>query len=110
MEENKLLGGYRLIKQIGQGSLGTTYVAEHRFTKKKYVLKAFPEEIISSIEDLAQAIFGVPAARKGYTHLFCERSAPSCVRCSCSPCCDIPSNLLELLFIVSINKFICIKF
>jgi formylglycine-generating enzyme required for sulfatase activity len=44
MEENKLLGDYRLIKQIGQGSLGTTYVAEHRFTKKKYVLKAFPEE------------------------------------------------------------------
>ena len=44
MEENKLLGDYRLIKQIGQGSLGTAYVAEHRFTKKKYVIKAFPEE------------------------------------------------------------------
>ncbi len=45
MDENRLLGDYRLIKQIGHGCMGTTFVAEHRFTKKKYVLKVLPEEL-----------------------------------------------------------------
>lgn len=45
MEESRFLGDYRLIKQIGQGSMGTVFVAEHRFTKKKNVLKMLPEEL-----------------------------------------------------------------
>lgn len=45
MSENRFLGDYRLIKQIGQGSMGATYVAEQRYTKKKYVLKVLPEEL-----------------------------------------------------------------
>ena len=45
MEESRSLGDYRLLKQIGQGSLGLTFVAEHRFTKKTFVLKVLPEEL-----------------------------------------------------------------
>ncbi|MBS0634674.1 MAG: SUMF1/EgtB/PvdO family nonheme iron enzyme [Verrucomicrobia bacterium] len=45
MNESRFLGDYRLIKHIGQGSMGSTFVAEQRFTKKKYVLKVLPEEL-----------------------------------------------------------------
>jgi len=45
MNEGRSLGDYRLVKQIGQGSMGQTFVAEHRFTKKTYVLKVLPEEL-----------------------------------------------------------------
>ena len=47
MKEAKILGDYTVIKQIGQGSLGTVYLAEHRFMKKHYILKVLPEEISS---------------------------------------------------------------
>lgn len=43
--EARILGDYSLIKQIGQGALGTVFLAEHRFMKKQYVLKILPEEI-----------------------------------------------------------------
>src|SRR5437870_5687912 len=43
--ETRLLGDYRLIKQIGHGSLGAVFVAEHRFTKKQYAIKVLPEEL-----------------------------------------------------------------
>ncbi len=45
MDENRFLGDYRLIKHIGHGSMGSSFVAEQRFTKKKYVLKVLPEEL-----------------------------------------------------------------
>jgi formylglycine-generating enzyme required for sulfatase activity len=45
MDDAKLLGDYKLIKQIGQGTLGTLFVAEHRFTKKHFALKVLPEEL-----------------------------------------------------------------
>lgn len=43
--EPRSLGDYTLIKQIGQGSLGTVYLAEHQFMKQQYVLKVLPEEL-----------------------------------------------------------------
>jgi formylglycine-generating enzyme required for sulfatase activity/tRNA A-37 threonylcarbamoyl transferase component Bud32 len=43
--EARTLGDYTIIKQIGQGSLGTVYLAEHRFMKRQYVLKVLPEEL-----------------------------------------------------------------
>jgi len=43
--EKRNLGDYTLIKQIGQGSLGTVFLAEHRFMKSQYVLKILPEEL-----------------------------------------------------------------
>lgn len=47
MDEVRLLGDYKLIKQIGQGSLGQVFVGEHRFTKKQYAIKILPEELAS---------------------------------------------------------------
>jgi formylglycine-generating enzyme required for sulfatase activity len=44
-KEAKILGDYTVIKQIGQGSLGNVYLAEHRFMKKHYILKVLPEEL-----------------------------------------------------------------
>ena len=43
--ERDQIGDYRLLKQIGQGSLGSVYIAEHRFIKKQYCLKVLPKEL-----------------------------------------------------------------
>jgi formylglycine-generating enzyme required for sulfatase activity len=45
--EQRTLGDYKIIKSIGQGTLGTVYLAEHRFMKRQYVLKVLPEELSS---------------------------------------------------------------
>lgn len=47
MAETRVFGDYNIIKQIGQGALGTVYLAEHRFMKRQYVLKVLPEELSS---------------------------------------------------------------
>lgn len=47
MMESRILGDYTIIKQIGHGSLGVVYLAEHRYTKKQFVLKVLPEELAS---------------------------------------------------------------
>lgn len=43
----RILGDYEIIKQIGQGALGTVFLAEHRFMKKPFALKVFPEDLCS---------------------------------------------------------------
>lgn len=43
----KILGDYAVIKQIGQGSLGTVFLAEHRFMKRQFAIKILPEELSS---------------------------------------------------------------
>lgn len=45
--ELKVLGDYVIVKKIGQGSLGSVFLAEHRFMKKQVVLKLLPEELSS---------------------------------------------------------------
>jgi len=45
VSEKRVLGDYTLIKQIGQGSLGTVFLGEHRFMKLPYVLKILPDEL-----------------------------------------------------------------
>jgi formylglycine-generating enzyme required for sulfatase activity len=47
MNDNRRLGDYHLIKQIGQGPLGAVFLAEHRFIKSPYALKVLPEELSS---------------------------------------------------------------
>ncbi len=44
---SQVLGDYTLLKQIGQGSLGTVFLAEHRFMKRQYALKILPKELSS---------------------------------------------------------------
>ena len=43
--EKKSLGDYNILKLIGQGCLGTVYLAEHRFIKKHFALKILSEEL-----------------------------------------------------------------
>lgn len=45
--ETRTLGDYTIIKQIGRGSLGTVYLAEHRFMKQQYALKVLSEDLAS---------------------------------------------------------------
>lgn len=42
-----VFGDYQIIKKIGHGSLGAVYLAEHRFMKRPFALKMFPEELSS---------------------------------------------------------------
>lgn len=41
----KIFGDYTLIKPLGQGTLGSVFLAEHRFIKKTFVVKILPEEL-----------------------------------------------------------------
>lgn len=43
--QEQILGDYRLVKQIGEGTLGKVFWAEHRYIKKHYVLKILPQEL-----------------------------------------------------------------
>lgn len=45
LEQGKTLGDWTLLKHMGKGPLGHVFVAEHKFTKKKAVLKILPEEL-----------------------------------------------------------------
>lgn len=47
LEAGKFLGDWKLLKEIGSSAIGTSIVAEHRFTKQKAVLKILPEELSS---------------------------------------------------------------
>lgn len=47
LQENKILGDYKLLKNIGNGPLGAVWAAEHRFTKKNVALKLLPDELSS---------------------------------------------------------------
>ena len=38
------LGDYTLQRQLGEGAFGSVYLAEHRFIKRLFALKALPEE------------------------------------------------------------------
>ena len=38
------LGDYQIQRNLGEGPLGCVYLAEHRFLKKPFALKIFPEE------------------------------------------------------------------
>lgn len=39
------LGDYTILKEIGQGSFGTVYLAEHRFIRKKFALKLLSRDL-----------------------------------------------------------------
>jgi formylglycine-generating enzyme required for sulfatase activity len=78
--EERILGDYTLIKQIGHGSLGTVYLAEHRFIKRHYILKLLPAELTNERsfvqrfqEDIAVlATLDHPHIVKVYNVSFCD--------------------------------------
>ena len=41
----KNIGDFTILKKVGEGSLGTVFLAEHKFLKKTFVLKVLPEEL-----------------------------------------------------------------
>lgn len=43
--DKRVLGDYHIIKPIGQGTLGSVFLAEHRFMKRQFILKILPEEL-----------------------------------------------------------------
>lgn len=43
----KQLGDYAIVKELGEGTLGTLYLAEHRFLKRPFAVKILPEDIVS---------------------------------------------------------------
>lgn len=43
----KNLGDFAILKQIGQGALGEVFLAQHRFLKRQFALKVFPEDLAS---------------------------------------------------------------
>ena len=45
-------GDYTVLKELGQGSFGSVYLAEHRFLKKKYALKILSREMFSDSESI----------------------------------------------------------
>jgi formylglycine-generating enzyme required for sulfatase activity len=47
MAQRKNLGDYTLIKQLGCGSMGTAYLAEHRLMKQPCLIKVLPQELSS---------------------------------------------------------------
>ncbi len=46
------IGDYILVREMGKGSLGETYLAEHRFLKTPSILKILPPELASDPEFL----------------------------------------------------------
>jgi|GEM_PF-272948 len=43
--DKRILGDYTLLNKLGKGTLGETYLAEHRFIKKRFVVKILPNEL-----------------------------------------------------------------
>lgn len=44
------IGDYVLIQELGRGSLGATFLAEHRFLKRLFIIKTLPPELASDAE------------------------------------------------------------
>lgn len=44
------IGDYLLVQELGRGSLGETFLAEHRFLKRFFILKILPQELSSDAE------------------------------------------------------------
>ena len=48
------VGDYVLLKELGPGSLGMAYLAEHTFLKRRCVLKILPEELVRHPDFIAR--------------------------------------------------------
>ena len=46
--EGSEVGDFFIKRNIGEGSLGPVYLAEHRFIKKLFALKCIPKKLIET--------------------------------------------------------------
>jgi formylglycine-generating enzyme required for sulfatase activity len=44
------IGDYLVVQELGRGSMGETFLAEHRFLKRLFILKVLPQELSSDAE------------------------------------------------------------
>jgi formylglycine-generating enzyme required for sulfatase activity len=78
--EKQILGDYKILKEIGRGSLGTTYITEHRFLRKSFALKVLPPELSNDLDFLKRfethihnvADFSHPNMVKIHNISYCE--------------------------------------
>ncbi|MGH2639755.1 MAG: serine/threonine protein kinase, partial [Rhabdochlamydiaceae bacterium] len=52
IQEGDNLGDYIILRLLGQGSLGATYLSEHRFLKKNFVLKILDSSLCENVDFL----------------------------------------------------------
>ncbi|MBI3900544.1 MAG: serine/threonine protein kinase, partial [Chlamydiia bacterium] len=45
MNKEQILGDYKILKESGAGPLGKGFLAEHRFLKKRVLLKLLPRDL-----------------------------------------------------------------
>lgn len=48
--DKKNFGDFVLLKELGKGTFGSVYLAEHRFIKKKFAIKIFPKSLSQNKE------------------------------------------------------------
>ncbi len=42
------MGDYLLVQELGRGSMGETFLAEHRYLKRLFILKVLPPELFAA--------------------------------------------------------------
>jgi formylglycine-generating enzyme required for sulfatase activity len=52
--DRKIIGDYSLIKELGKGTFGSVYLAEHRYIKKRYAIKILSRQFSSNEEFIAR--------------------------------------------------------
>lgn len=71
------IGDYCLLKKMGQGSLGQTYLAEHHFLKQLFVLKVLPQELAEDeefIRRFEQQVFALSKLEHPHIAKICNAS------------------------------------
>ncbi len=54
IQEGDNLGDYTILRLLGQGSLGSTYLSEHRFLKKNFVLKILDSSLCENLDFISR--------------------------------------------------------
>src|SRR3990167_9519709 len=49
---HEFIGDFRILKTIGQGPLGSLYLGEHKFLKKRFAIKMLPKELTGDPESM----------------------------------------------------------
>jgi len=50
--EQDIIGDYEILRELGEGPLGTVYMGMHRFIKRRFILKLLPETVVKTSDFL----------------------------------------------------------